>query len=89
MLTFYVEPHSAFADRLRERCGEGVTAADELHDLSADDLRVSPSTTLDPWLVAAMELTSPAGEVAAQVGLSPQRLRALARRQRGMPLPVS
>jgi AraC-like DNA-binding protein len=88
LVTFFVEPHCAFADRLRERCGDGITVADDLRGLTEDDLRSTPSTTLDPRLVAAMdEIGSSMAEVAANVGLSPQRLRALARRQLGMPLP--
>jgi AraC-like DNA-binding protein len=93
LLTFFVEPHCAFADRLRERCGggDGVTAAGELHGLTEADLRpVHPSRVLDPRLVAAMDAVTAPGasmpEVAARVGLSPQRLRALARGQLGMPL---
>jgi AraC-like DNA-binding protein len=91
LLTFFVEPHCAFADRLRERCGDAVTAAPELHDLTEAQLRPArPSAALDPRLVAAMDAVTAPGasmpEVAARVDLSPQRLRALARRQLGMPL---
>lgn len=91
LLTFFVEPHCAFADRLRDRCGPGVTVADELHGLGEEDVRFTrPSSALDPRLMAAMDAVAVPGrsipEVAAQVGLSPQRLRALARAQLGMPL---
>ncbi|MEJ3653676.1 AraC family transcriptional regulator [Actinomycetes bacterium KLBMP 9759] len=91
--TFFVEPHSVFADRLRARGDVGVRAAPDLTGLCTDDLRsaLGPSSSaLDARLVAAMraaatrELTM--AELAATVALSPQRLRALARRQLGMPL---
>ena len=92
LLTFFVDPHCAFADRLRERHGDGVTAAPELRDLTTTDLgpAAGPSRALDPRIVAAMDAVSAPGAtmpgVAARVGLSPQRLRALARKQVGMPL---
>ncbi|MFI6462447.1 helix-turn-helix domain-containing protein [Streptomyces sp. NPDC050538] len=92
--TFFVEPHCAFADRLRDRCDHGITAAPELHDLSEADLRPAgtcPSSGLDVRLVEAMSTLAdrrvPMPALAATVGLSPQRLRALAQRQLGMPLP--
>ncbi|WP_279588708.1 helix-turn-helix domain-containing protein [Actinophytocola oryzae] len=87
--TYFVDPQCAFADRLRG-C-RGVTPADELRDLDEELLRPAAARTsgeLDPRLVAAMDavwdLAMP--ELAARVGLSPQRLRALARAQLGMPL---
>jgi AraC-like DNA-binding protein len=91
LLTFFVEPHCAFADQLRERYGDGVTVAGELRGLREEEVLLSrPSRALDPRLVEAMELVTGRGrsmpDVAAQVGLSPQRLRALARQQLGMPL---
>jgi AraC-like DNA-binding protein len=91
LLTFFVEPHCAFADRLRERCGAGVTVASELRGLREEEAGLARSSrALDPRLVAAMDAVTAPGrsmpEVAAQVGLSPQRLRALARQQLGMPL---
>jgi AraC-like DNA-binding protein len=86
--TYFVEPQCAFADRLRGR--HGITEAGELHDLREEDLRpaaAQASGALDPRLVAAMATTDlPMPELAARVGLSPQRLRALARRLLGMPL---
>ncbi|WP_433514401.1 helix-turn-helix domain-containing protein [Nonomuraea sp. CA-143628] len=92
VLTYFVEPHSAFADQLREY--DGITSASQLHGLGEEGIRssaVHASSALDPRLVAAMdttmadwELSMP--ELAARVGLSPQRLRALARRELGMPL---
>ncbi|MBB5079088.1 helix-turn-helix domain-containing protein [Nonomuraea endophytica] len=98
LLTFFVEPHCAFADRLRARHGAGITAAADLRGLREQDVRgggAHPSGDLDPRLQAAMRTLSgqnaprapgsmPA--LAAEVGLSPQRLRALARLQLGMPL---
>jgi AraC-like DNA-binding protein len=91
VLTYFVEPQSAFADRLRE-C-HGITPADELHGLREEEISPAAaraSSALDPRLVTAMdavvaqELSIP--DLAARVGLSPQRLRALAQRQLGMPL---
>lgn len=88
--TFFVEPHSAFADRLRPR-GDGITAAPDLRYLSEDDIGAPPSGGLDPRLVRALEMLrdgdTPIPGLAAAVGLSPQRLRGLARQQVGMPLP--
>src|SRR5882757_599238 len=88
-----MEPHSLFADRLRERHGTGISAAPELRDLREDDVRpagVRPSSQLDPRLVQTLKALSDRSaslpSLAADVGLSPQRLRALARHQLGMPL---
>lgn len=90
--TYYVDPSSAFADRLRG-C-TGITPAAELRGLREEDVRrasARASGSLDPRLVAAMDTTMAAWdlsmpELAERVGLSPQRLRALARRELGMPL---
>jgi AraC-like DNA-binding protein len=93
VLTYFIEPHCAFADRLRERYGDGITTAPELTDLTEDDVRPAGgrgSNDLDPRLVLALnaladsDIALPA--LAVDVGLSPQRLRALARQQLGMPL---
>lgn len=93
MTTFFVDPHCAFADRIRRRCGSGITAAPELRDLSEGHLRTTgatASTQLDPRLAEALDAlrdrSVPMPALAAMVGLSPQRLRALARDQVGMPL---
>ncbi|MBN6054762.1 helix-turn-helix transcriptional regulator [Nonomuraea sp. RK-328] len=93
LVTFFVEPHCVFADRLRERCGDGVAAVPELRDLREEDIGragVHPSGELDPRLVEALntlrDRSVPMPALAAMVGLSPQRLRALARHQVGMPL---
>jgi hypothetical protein len=93
LLTFFIEPQCAFADRLRERYGPGVTVAGELRGLDEEEVRQAgtcPSRILDPRLVAAMDWVADGRvlmpELAARVGLSPQRLRALARHQLGMPL---
>ena len=93
VLTYFVEPHCAFADRLRQDYGNAITAAPELRDLSEDDVRPlggRRSDELDPRLVLALNTLADSGiplpSLAAQVGLSPQRLRALARQQLGMPL---
>ncbi len=93
VLTYFVEPHCAFADRLREHYGNGITAAPELRALSEDDVRPAGSRgsdELDPRLVFALNALADGDislpSVAAEVGLSPQRLRALARQQLGMPL---
>ncbi|RFU41357.1 AraC family transcriptional regulator [Actinomadura logoneensis] len=89
----YVEPHCAYADRLRRRCGPGVTAAPDLRVLGEDEIRsagTGPSERLDPRLFAALEVLADGPvavpELAARVGVSPQRLRGLARDQLGMPL---
>ncbi|MFJ8013683.1 helix-turn-helix domain-containing protein [Streptomyces sp. NPDC096339] len=91
--TFFVEPHCAFADRLRELCGSGISAVPELRGLSERDLLGSgarPSSRLDGRLLSALNAPAAEGltmpELAARVGLSPQRLRALARQQLGMTL---
>jgi AraC-like DNA-binding protein len=93
VLTYFVEPHCAFADRLRERYGDGITAAPELTDLTEDDVRPAGSRgsdELDHRLVLALNALAdsdiPLPMLAVEVGLSPQRLRALARQQLGMPL---
>jgi AraC-like DNA-binding protein len=93
LLTYFVEPQCAFADRLRGHCGDGITAVPQLRDLSEDEVRLGgrPSSALDPRLVEAMHIvTASSGlsmsDLAARVGLSPPRLRALAREQLGMPL---
>jgi hypothetical protein len=39
VLTYFVEPHCAFADRLSDRHGTGISAAPELRDLREDDVR--------------------------------------------------
>lgn len=89
LVTFYIEPHSALADDLREHYRDGIIAASGLHDLSEIDK--GHSRTLDPRLRQAMHLLQDRNllmpKLAAEVGLSPQRLRALARQQLGMPLP--
>ncbi|MFJ4191955.1 helix-turn-helix domain-containing protein [Kitasatospora sp. NPDC089509] len=100
VLAFFVDPHCAFADRLRADCGDGVTVAPQWRDLTEEALRPAgmlPSAEVDARLWAALEALTdhpvaptdhpvalPA--LAARVGLSPQRLRALARRQLGVPL---
>ncbi|MET8543466.1 helix-turn-helix domain-containing protein [Kitasatospora sp. NPDC004799] len=93
VLVFYVDPHCAFADRLRRQCGEGVTVAPRLDGLTERDVRPQgalPAAGLDPRLRAAMAALAddqvPLEGLAARVGLSPQRLRALAQRQLGVPL---
>ncbi|WP_157250280.1 AraC family transcriptional regulator [Nonomuraea typhae] len=92
LVTYYIEPHCVFADRLRTYTG-GIHAATELRGLRQEDLRPAgarPSGELDERLVAAMRLLTgenvPMPALAARVGLSPQRLRALARHELGMPL---
>jgi AraC-like DNA-binding protein len=93
VLTYFVEPHCVFADRLRRHYGNGVAAAPELHDLSEDEVRPAGtrrSDELDPRLVQALNALADhhvsLPSLATKVGLSPQRLRALAQSQLGMPL---
>ena len=53
VLTYFVEPHCVFADRLRRDYANAITAAPELRDLSEDDVRrvgSRPSDELDPRL---------------------------------------
>ena len=57
VLTYFVEPHCVFADRLRRDYGNAITAAPELRDLSDDDVcpvGSRPSDELDPRLVLAL-----------------------------------
>lgn len=93
LVTFFVEPQCVFAGRLRARCGAGIAAAADLRGLREEDLgpaSVRPAGDIDPRLVEALELLRDGGVpmpgLAATVGLSPQRLRALAHAQLGMPL---
>jgi AraC-like DNA-binding protein len=93
VLIYFIEPHCVFADQLRQDYGNAIVAAPELRDLSEDDIRPlggRQSGELDPRLVSALNALAdnnvPLPSVAATVGLSPQRLRALAREQLGMPL---
>ena len=93
LITYYVEPHCSFADRLRGQYDAGIAPASELADLCERDLAVAcwgPSRELDPRLVSALAMLADNSlsmpELAAAVGVSPQRLRALARRELGMPL---
>ncbi|WP_271219459.1 AraC family transcriptional regulator [Streptosporangium carneum] len=92
--TWFIEPQCSFAAGLRERCGAGITAAGDLRGLREEDVQIAgapqSSGTLDPRLLAAMEALArrdiQVTGAAVEAGLSPQRLRALARRQLGMPL---
>ncbi|MEU9016133.1 AraC family transcriptional regulator [Actinomadura sp. NPDC048394] len=88
---FFVEPQCAFADRLRLVCGNGITPAPGMGGLREEDVAGGRlSEELDGRLLDAMRvlmderITMTA--LAARVGLSPQRLRALAREELGMPL---
>ncbi|MEV0563874.1 AraC family transcriptional regulator [Dactylosporangium sp. NPDC050588] len=93
LVTFFVEPQCVFAGRLRRRYGGGIAHAAELHAMSEGDLgpaSVCPAGGIDPRLLRVMETlrgdAPPMADLAASVGLSPQRLRALAQAQLGMPL---
>lgn len=93
LLIYYIEPHCVFADSLRQRHGSGVTVAPELRGLRDEHIgpaELRASKDLDPRLVEALNILGansiPIPAVAARVGLSAQRLRALARSQLGMPL---
>ncbi|GAA3455395.1 helix-turn-helix domain-containing protein [Dactylosporangium matsuzakiense] len=94
VLTYFVEPQSAFADRLRRTYTRGIVVAPDLVAVPEGDVgpaSVRPSGQLDPRLARALltllERNVAMPELAAEVGLSTQRLRALAREQAGMPLP--
>ena len=94
LVTYFIEPHCQFADRLRQRYEAGIAAAPELGELREHDVAVAcrgQSQELDPRLVTALGLLAEGDismpSLAAAIGLSPQRLRALARRELGMPLP--
>ncbi|MFJ6214889.1 hypothetical protein ACIQGZ_16375 [Streptomyces sp. NPDC092296] len=52
LLTFFIEPHCAYADRLREHCGHGITAAPELRDLS-ETMSVPPAPAHRPGSTGA------------------------------------
>jgi AraC-like DNA-binding protein len=89
--TLFVEPQCAFADRLRAVCGGGITPAPGMRGLREEDVAGGRlSGEVDGRLLDAMRVLMderiPMTAVAARVGLSPQRLRALARRELGMPL---
>ncbi|MCV7382617.1 AraC family transcriptional regulator [Mycolicibacter longobardus] len=93
LVTYFIEPHCLFADRLRQRFDAGIAAAPELGSLREDDVAAAcrrPSESLDPRLVTALAMLAdnsvPMPSLAAAIGVSPQRLRALARRELGMPL---
>ncbi|MFI2611040.1 helix-turn-helix domain-containing protein [Kitasatospora sp. NPDC018619] len=93
VLVFYVDPHCAFADRLRADCAQPVAVAPQWCGLTEREVRPGggrPAAGLDPRLRAAMAALAdeqvPLEGLAARVGLSPQRLRALAQRQLGVPL---
>ena len=93
LITYFIEPHCLFADRLRGRYDAGIAAAPELGDLREADVAAAcrgQSEELDPRLVTALAMLADSNSampsLAAAIGLSPQRLRALARRELGMPL---
>lgn len=97
LVTYFIEPHCLFADQLRQRYEQrfdaGIAVAPELGSLREDDVAAAcrrPSESLDPRLVTALAMLAdnsvPMPSLAAATGVSPQRLRALARRELGMPL---
>ncbi|TXI55472.1 helix-turn-helix domain-containing protein [Mycolicibacter arupensis] len=93
LITYFIEPHCLFADQLRQRYDPGIAAAPELGELREPDVEAAcrrPSQELDPRLVTALALLADSNisvpGLAAEIGLSPQRLRALSRRELGMPL---
>ncbi|OMC15844.1 DNA-binding protein [Mycolicibacter heraklionensis] len=93
LVTYFIEPHCLFADELRQRYAAGIAAAPELGHLREPHVAAAcrgQSEELDPRLVAALAMLADSNitmpSLAAEVGLSPQRLRALARRELGMPL---
>jgi AraC-like DNA-binding protein len=93
LVTYFIEPHCLFADRLRRRYDTGIAAAPELGELSEQNVADAcrrPSREIDPRLVVALTMLAEGNlsmpDLAVAVGVSPQRLRGLARRQLGMPL---
>jgi AraC-like DNA-binding protein len=88
--TYFIEPQSSFADRLRRDCRGGIAAAPELRGLQETDIQPESSAAVDNRLIEAMAMLAAADvaltEVAERVGLSAPRLRSLARTQIGMPL---
>jgi AraC-like DNA-binding protein len=93
VLTYFIEPHSVLGVRLRRRYDNRIAADRGLRELSEDEVQaagVQLAGELDPRLLLALnallEQSLPVPAVAATVGMSPQRLRALARQQLGMPL---
>jgi AraC-like DNA-binding protein len=88
--TYLVEPHSRFADHLRQSFPAGIAPAPQLGGLREADISPETSAALDVRLIEALqilqtdELALP--DIAGRVGLSPPRLRALAHAQIGMPL---
>lgn len=93
LVTYYVEPHCLFADRLRQEYRTGIVTAPELAQLAEQDVADAcrgPSRELDPRLVTALAVLADRyismPDLAAALNVSPQRLRALARRELGMPL---
>lgn len=93
--TYYIEPHCRFADLLRDACAKGIAAMPQLRDLREDHIHTLSSTaslSIDARLQQVMDALATPGDpqpipaLARQAGLSPQRLRALAQEQLGMPL---
>lgn len=90
---FYVEPHTVIAARWRARYREAICAVPELCSLTnAEVLEANRTQIIDERLRKFMALVSESDHschlntLAAGVGLSPQRLRALAQQQLGVPL---
>ncbi|MEB3034433.1 AraC family transcriptional regulator [[Mycobacterium] nativiensis] len=93
LITYFIEPHCLFADRLRQRYRAGIAIAPELAQLGEQDVADAcrgPSRELDPRLVTALAMLADGSismpDLAAALAVSPQRLRSLARRELGMPL---
>lgn len=93
LVTYFIEPHCRYADLLRRCYHPGIAAAPELGELGEPEVAAAcrgRSQQLDPRLVTVLALLAddsiPMANLAAAVCLSLQRLRALARRDLGMPL---
>jgi AraC-like DNA-binding protein len=97
VIFLFVEAQSDLGRALRSRCTDGVTEAPELHPHANDvatlerRLRVDRLPPLDRRLAAALASLQARGSssirsTATEVGLSPTRLRDLARTQLGVPL---
>ncbi len=77
LVTYFVEPHCLFADRLRRRYGVGVAAAPELGELTEQDVADAcrrPSRDLDARLVTALAMLADSTVSMPRLAVSRTRL---------------